>query len=978
MNLPLFHLNPGCRYSLRAALFGLLLCCLAWLPWAAPAFATTHAPVIELTDYVGHPPLQYLLDSTIPDVDLRSATLADIHANTSLNWALQAEGVPNFGFSTDTAVLRMRLHNPAASPQQYLLYLDYPLIDHIEVALFYEGQQLGFPVTGDLHPLATRPVHARNFVFPLTLDGNATADLYLRARATDTLQIPLHLFSADAFAKTTEMEFYIWGLYYGAMLAMLMFTLCLLVILRDRSLVYFVLFVLSYIIVSLSLNGFLDYLFLREAPTHSKWIRALFLNLGLASCVVFSIDYLKLKTYSPWAHRGLKFVLVLALIAALLSLIIPFYFAIQLTLLIIMFSAIFLFTGGVSSWLKGYPPAKYYVVAWLCFFMGGFANLLRAFAWLPTNIITEYGVQLGSAVNVMLLALGIAYRFDVERKQLFQAETRALNNEKLAQEERERRLKAQLKAQEEQLKSEKAHAETQAKSQFLANMSHEIRTPMNGVLGMTQLLKDTALSTQQSQYIATIENSGNALLRIINDILDFSKIEAGKLDIEHIPFDLPDLIDDSTDIFALVAAEKNLNFRVTMAPDLPLRLQSDPTRIKQILLNLLSNAFKFTEQGSIHLRVERDSVDGLLRFMVVDTGIGVSTEQQERLFRSFSQADSSTTRKYGGTGLGLVICQRLAELLGGTIGVNSTVGFGTEFWFNIALAASPDVEPHRFTRLANQTIGLISRRPQLFDDIAPTLRHYGATALFLQCEPRTLSEWAEQVPGSLSVLVIDRNSLSDEDCTTLQSAPWSQYRLVYLVSDLREKDSQLPANARCIGLPLTTNKLAKQLSADTPHQTIPTATRNHTPRFPGLRVLVTEDNKVNQMVIKGMLAKMGIQPLLAENGRLAVESMVQHPDIHCIIMDCEMPEMDGYQATRHIRTLPGQSSTRPLIVGLSANAMREQEQQALDAGMNHYLRKPVKFDEIVMTLLNAFPDYLEREAASWQQEASRPGPISRS
>jgi len=728
---------------------------------------------------------------------------------------------PAFGFTESVGVVRVDVAAVRdAVGNQYVLYVDYPLLD--DVLLFEKRSKSGqlnlLFKTGDSLPQSSKPISHRAFVFPVVVDAGEAVTFYFVAKSKDTLQFPISIFTESGFEKHTKAGDFVLGMYFGSLLIMAVFIVLLFFNFRDLSLIYMTGYLVFLAGVSGSVNGVLGLYFFPDYPLLAKEIRIFLLAISMAFTLMFGIEYLEMKSNLPQLYRGFKVLVVACIFLPFANLIVPFYYMIQIALVFCLFVAIGVVSSSAIMLKRKYIPAIYYSIAWFVFIFGSALNVGRAFSLLPNNIFTEYVFQIGALVSIVCLALGIAAKFNMDR-------ANRLRLEKVASEEKESRLEAQLVAQEEKYKSEKAESEAKAKSDFLASMSHEIRTPMNGVLGIAQLLKDTPLDSVQSKFVSTIESSGKTLLGILNDILDYSKIESGKFDIETIPVKPAEVIANAVNLFRAKAEEKGVSLRVEVAGDVPDVIASDPTRLSQIILNLASNAFKFTHEGGVIIRIMVQGRD-YIRFEVEDSGIGLSEKQQEGLFQSFCQADQTTTRKYGGTGLGLYISKQLSELMGGEIGVESELGRGSCFWFSV---------------LKNESI----------------------------------------------------------------------------LKDLYKE-----------GDPLAEREVA--LSKDD---------------FSILNVLVAEDNSVNQVVIKGYLNKLGITPVIAENGAVCLAILMESSvEFNCVLMDCEMPELDGYDATVKIRELDGLSGLA--IIGLSGNALLEQEQRALDAGMDAYLRKPIDFPEL--------------------------------
>lgn len=879
---------------------------------------------------------------------------------------------PGFGFTKSIYWVRLTLINPQPAPAQYYLELAYPLLDHIGL---YTPTANGFSVleSGDNHPFAERSVKSRNFIFPLTLDTQKTTTIYLRCKSTSSLNFPLTLLSPLALAEKASTERSLLGLYYGIMFTMLVFSLFFYFALFDITYLYYFLFIGGFTLFQLSINGLaFQYLW----PNSLWWANnniPFFVLFSLAFATLFTRKALDTKKIVPHLDQGLRAIATIAFLILPLALVLEYGFSIKLSTGYSL-TVIFLIITGLTCAFKGHRPAIYYSVAWIAFLVGVVVYSLKSFGFLPNNFFTNWGLQIGSAWEVIILFMGLADRMrfqEEEKNQLQSRHAQALEDEVAAR-------TADLTVLNEHLESvaiargiaeKKAAEANQAKSEFLANMSHEIRTPMNAIIGMANLALKQEMPLKIKNYLDVIQDSSQSLLQIINDILDFSKIEAGKLELEQTQFDLCKTMEDLTDVFSYkVAEKKGVEMHLQIESNIPCLIIGDSLRLRQVLLNLISNALKFTEKGNIvvSLRCLKNLPDrARYEFSVKDSGKGIPQTTLGTLFRPFTQADTSTTRKFGGTGLGLVISKKLVTMMHGDFQVESEVDQGSTFSFTAEFALAEEAPSGKLIlppEIAGLKVLVVDDNPVLRASLKHMLQSF-------QCTVETATDGEEGslkfstaretafpfgliitdliMPG-MGGLALIRKIRADEIHREIP---------IIMISALGNEEALQKSDSDIVDIflnkPLKRSRLFQAiLQLFSPEQAKLTANTHaessSLPQayFAGRRILLAEDNTINQQVASEILKGQGVEVTIANNGKEAFEA-VQRNIFDAVLMDIQMPMMDGFEATAKIRSLPGGQLP---IIAMTAHALEGYRGKCIDAGMNDYVTKPIDEKELFQAL----------------------------
>ena len=628
---------------------------LGWLPMLASA--------VEFDEATQSLPLGRVMQ-VFEDIG-GQATLADIRARDEL-FKPHNKDTLNAGYSHSAFWLKVDLSYQPLNPQihrTWLLELAYPPMDNIDLYLAdASGNYRLAERTGDALPFDSRQIKENNYLFELNFSPGQSQTVYLRVASQGSVQAPLTLWSAQAYLEEQPVRIYILGLIYGVLLGMLVYNLFIYLSVRDTSYLYYIFYIASFGLYQLSVNGAAVQYFW---PNNPWWANAstpfLSGSAALFGCQ-FARTFLHTATHSRWLDRALMLLMAVGVLVMVLALTTSYAVSLRLATGLALAFIVTIFTAGVVAWVRGLRVARYFVIAWSAFLLGGLVNTLMVLGYLPNVFLTMYASQIGSAIEVGLLSLALADRINAMRD--LQARTLQESGQKLA-------------AMNQQL----AHT-NQLKDEFLATVTHELRTPMNGVIGSLELIKTLDMSPELELYTQTAEGSAREMMHMVNGILALTELQAGRLGVRPRTFGLNELIQSLSDQYGPSARSKGLQFSYEIARNLPDQWVGDADKIRQCLECLLDNAIKFTRVGGVILRVTGKTAGPgrwALAFNVIDSGIGFVHIEEAELYQNFFQVDGSMTRSYGGLGIGLAICRRLVELLGGRLTHHSQPGQGSQF-----------------------------------------------------------------------------------------------------------------------------------------------------------------------------------------------------------------------------------------------------------------------------------------------------------
>ena len=823
--------------------------------------------------------------------------------------------------NSESVWLKATFSNTSKRSVSRILELDNTLLAKAEFLMVRLSGENGDRAAGDtvqpavrarsglLVPASEKTLNQPQPAFAFSLEPESSATIYLHLQTREPSALPVRLWTPTAFYDAQLQRTLVEALVFSVILIMGLYNLLFWSIARERVYLLLSTLLVSLLTFLLIMKGWAASYLWPEHPSLSTTLLGPALVLALISLNSFCRKLLDLPKAG---FTGTVYRLTLGINLVMLVILTgnpsPLLFT---ALLFVNAPTIFIpLRRAFELWRSKNSEGLYFLIS----MAPAALTLITALG----NRLFGFGLE-RSSIHALLLLSGALLSMGLAM--VLALRIRRINTQRSAA--YENLLQAERQARESESKAETATRENAAKSAFLATMSHEIRTPMNGILGMADLLLHTRLDQQQSYYLATLARSGHALMDILNDVLDYSKVEAGKLELERIDTNLIELLDDLIVLFREPVTRKGLECHLYLHPEVPEWIQTDPTRLKQVLNNLISNAVKFTDEGEISIRVEQPQPERL-SFVISDEGVGMDQQTQENLFDRFRQADSSISRRYGGTGLGLAICKHLVELFGSQMGVQSQIGEGSTFSFEIQYHES--LTPPQIPDI--QTLCLFSHDERLSESVSLLAARWGKRYLHVQGWDQVARDRLNSLT-TLDVLLAD-DPVSDPIDAVVIDLDGSDLSKPFAIGELR-------------------GKIADQLhtlNSNEPISDQPLLTMD---------VLVAEDNPTNRLVVGKLLSNWGANVRFAENGIEAIELHASdYRDMDLILMDCEMPEMDGYTATQRIRAFEIQRGlpTTP-IIALTAHVLPEFRQRAEVVGMSDYVTKPVDRQILLAAILKA-------------------------
>jgi two-component system sensor histidine kinase/response regulator len=972
---------------------------------AAPAQSET--PVLHLTEDRGaNGPINLTPYWTVLEDRRQQWTIEDVTGDALASRFVaprQTRDSLNFGFRTRAVWLRITMLNTSTRVLERQLEIAFPPLHQVE---FYVPNEAGFErlVSGNANIFEDRPLVHRNHVFPVTLPTGSESTFYLRVASDSTIDIPARLWVPQAFVQNSLHEYMGQALYFGMLLALGLYNLLLFASMRDRTYLYYVLFVASNALALIGYNGMGFQFLWPHSPAWSTIASLTGFGCTALTILLFQRNLLTTAETVPRLDRAIRLFIGLNLLQVAGFAVLPFHIMVTPGIALDALTMLLALVVGLACWRQRQPSAGYFLIAFGSLVAVGILSAARSFGAPLPAIFAVHGLEIGSSLEMLLLSLALADRFRLMRHEKELAQEQLVENLKRSERVLEMkvaertaeltRTNAELLDHERALQEARQVAEdaSRMKSEFLANMSHEIRTPMNAIIGMAYLALRTELGVAQRDYVEKIHVAARSLLGIVNDILDFARIEAGRIDIEEAVFSLNDLLGNVITLTSQAAFDKRLDYSIAQASATPVDLVGDPLRLSQVLVNLLGNAIKFTHAGRVRLDctpLENDGATVVILFSVSDTGIGITPEQQSRLFQAFSQADSSITRKHGGTGLGLSISYKLVQAMGGALSVDSEPGVGSCFTFSLrfrlasaAEASANDELPEIPCRslavpshARRQNVLLVEPIDARDDGLLDDLARAGILVATAQSAPQAVAAIvAADTAHPFDIVLIDASLpgmggcelASEIDATDLIHTPLCVLLLAATSEDVPGAAAGNAAIAAVLARPLDvaqwlelTWRPGARPDADVGSSgravargaaRTNAARKSMVPDLRNKRVLVVEDNDINRQIATEMLAAAGVHTDVAANGRLALEMLfAAEPDAwDMVLIDLQMPELGGLATARRLRADP--RFDRLPIIAMTAHVTQEEIERCRQGGMQGHIGKPIDPEHFYQTI----------------------------
>ena len=897
-------------------------------------------------------------------------TIEDVSAGAAASrFAPTGTARPSYGFTSSIYWFRFKVINPKLAPTDWYLEVGYALLD--DVILFVPEQ--GADNTsfrklevGDLRPFDARFVKHHNFVFELVEPAEASRTYYLRIATQSALNAPLHAWTPRSFAIKNAQEQAFYGGYYGILVGLVFYSLALFLAIRNRTYLLYTASVAVFGLAGTALSGLGIQHFWPNSPWWANVVVPLSVSATAAITLAFARALLDPARTAPKFAKGYNLLIAICVADMALSLFGPYRLTMRIAAGVSILGLAYAVANAIVSARQGSRSAFVFLLACGAFFLGAFLYALRSFGVLPSNFLTVWSMWIGSALECVLMSVALADQINDMRRTKdaqiasaqkdLEAANRELTEANTQLEDRVAQRTNQLAAA-----KDAAEAASRAKSEFLANMSHEIRTPLNGILGMLEVSLQSAASDQR-ENLAAVKTSALSLLTVLNDILDLGKVEAGRLELAFSPFDPVAVLNETLQLSSVRAHAKGLELVSDVSPAVPRRLMGDAHRLHQVLNNLINNAVKFTERGEIVVTLElvRTFDDGVeLRACVCDTGLGIPSEALAGVFDAFTQVDGSNSRRFGGTGLGLAISTELVHLMGGELWVESEEGKGSAFFFTVRFDSMLEVpasehDEHRAT-LRSRRVLVVEDNEKNRDVLERLLSRWGLEPVATSGPDETWEALRRaEARGEVFDAALIDSTLEPLDGFELARRMKKSAAIKASIMMLR-MDSWATDVARCRKLGVAAylrkpidpsdllNALLVAIGAIEPRPPAHSIPAVIVSCLPSLNVLLAEDNAINQQVAAHFLRMAGHQVTITGDGKQTIAAW-QSGDFDVIFMDCQMPRMNGYDASRRIRQLEAPTGGHIPIVAMTANAMKGDREICIAAGMDGYVAKPLSVE----------------------------------